>query len=538
MREGIYICVPLVIAVALRLYPYLISGLPFSVDAWQPIRNTELLLENTPIHLGDDRVFDGYNNYWPANSLFGAMVSQVTGLQPIQAMAIFLPIAGAMTIPIFYVLIRRLYNAKISFIASVIFATACTHSILTAGVTKETYASPLYILLILLFLHQTMGDHVRTLLFTIASTSLVLAHHLTAFLSIASLAAMAIGLSMDKGRKGVHPESPSLLLPSILTGITTLYLWLYAHRVLRFPFTVSDWLSAVSYQVVALALAIYLTLKPSAQTRARTALTCSMAAALTLLLTVFTMKRPIVPGAPTLPSRYLLYATPFILASPLMALGHGGIREMRGARHAATTFWLAAILGLEGYAVFGNSGFGLALAYRGVNFLLPPLAILCAAGLHRLYATVRKPRTPRLVRLAVVTALLVIVTLNSYSVYAAVSLEERYMGYFWLYKTHEYEAGAWIATTANHETVAGDVKVSYLLNGYFNVKVDVLQGLRFLTGKGSSKPPILLLVYDQMLRNGYVLHGGYSIDLPENWMERASQLNLVYSNGIANVYAG
>jgi hypothetical protein len=38
-------------AFALRLYPTILSGLPFSTDAWSPIRNTELLLERTPISL-------------------------------------------------------------------------------------------------------------------------------------------------------------------------------------------------------------------------------------------------------------------------------------------------------------------------------------------------------------------------------------------------------------------------------------------------------------------------------------------------------
>jgi hypothetical protein len=41
-----------------------------------------------------------------------------------------------------------------------------------------------------------------------------------------------------------------------------------------------------------------------------------------------------------------------------------------------------------------------------------------------------------------------------------------------------------------------------------------------------------------MLRNGYAVYGGYIVDLPENWAERASSLNHVYSNGQANVYVG
>lgn len=111
------------VALSLRLYPTLLSGMPFSTDAWAPIKNTELLIERTPIPL-NDKIFDGYNNYWPANSIFGAVISEVTSLQPIDAMAIFIPLVGATSIIIFYVIAKRLCNAKIALIASTIFGTA------------------------------------------------------------------------------------------------------------------------------------------------------------------------------------------------------------------------------------------------------------------------------------------------------------------------------------------------------------------------------------------------------------------------------
>jgi hypothetical protein len=44
--------------------------------------------------------------------------------------------------------------------------------------------------------------------------------------------------------------------------------------------------------------------------------------------------------------------------------------------------------------------------------------------------------------------------------------------------------------------------------------------------------------YGQMLRNGYVLGGSYSVDLPRNWTERLYALSLLYSNGLVSVYGG
>jgi hypothetical protein len=132
------------------------------------------------------------------------------------------------------------------------------------------------------------------------------------------------------------------------------------------------------------------------------------------------------------------------------------------------------------------------------------------------------------------TALLTITATSCYTVYASVSLQERYLGYFWLYTKPEYEAGTWIAKTVNNQTVAADAKAQFL--SYFNVSVDVSQGLKYLTGKTDSKPDILY-IYDGMVKNGYVTLASYSVDLPEDWMKRLSTLNLVYSSGNVTVYA-
>jgi hypothetical protein len=110
------------------------------------------------------------------------------------------------------------------------------------------------------------------------------------------------------------------------------------------------------------------------------------------------------------------------------------------------------------------------------------------------------------------------------------------MGYHWLYRVQEYRAGTWIAGNAMNATVAGDIKVYYLVKGYFDVDVDVLQGLRYLT-ENNQNPPEILYVYSQMLKNGYVF-GLHGVDLSENWTDKTAQLDFIYSNGLASLYAG
>jgi hypothetical protein len=204
---------------------------------------------------------------------------------------------------------------------------------------------------------------------------------------------------------------------------------------------------------------------------------------------------------------------------------------MRGERSRALLFWLSTLIGFEAYSVFGDSPLGLTLAYRVINFLCVPLIIFSAFGFQGLYEA-----CSRLLRAAAVAALMAAVALNVYSVYASISLQERYLGYFWLYRQPEYYAAAWIKDSDGSLTVAGDVKALYLLKCYFNLSVDVFQGLKYLAGNG--RKPQILFTYSQMLRNGYVMYGGCSVDLPENWINKASSLNQVYSNSLVNVYVG
>lgn len=533
MKRHIHMVLPFLIAGALRLYPYFVSRLPFSTDAWSPIRNAELLIEHTPIRL-DDGIFDGYNNYWPANSLFGAVVSQVTGLEPVQAMAIFLPLTGSIAILIFYVLVKRLYNAKISFIASIIFGTTFNHAFFTAGVTKETYANPLYFSLIFIFLHPAMSRPKRVVLFTIAAMTLAFAHHLASIITIAILSSMTVARFINNVSEGSAPNKSDFTLASILVVANALYYGLYAHAGFKFALTYADWLSAASYQILGFSLATYLISKPYiyAQAKLITGLVAA-SSAVAFLLPILAVRIPLA-DFPIMPEYCQLYVSPYFILVPFITLGCGYQRGIK--RSMAPVFWLATLMGLEAYAISSNSTLSPGLWIRIPNFLYAPLGILSATGLYRLYETVKKASQQKLIKAAVMTVILAVAAINVYTLYAAVSLQERYMGYQWLYRIQEYEAGAWIAAASESLTVAGDLKAAHLMRDYFNAEVDIVQGFRYLTENRTSRPQIMF-IYGQMMNNGYVLdcHG---VDLIENWTERTFELNLVYSNGFACLYAG
>jgi asparagine N-glycosylation enzyme membrane subunit Stt3 len=536
MKKWVCITIPLLIALVLRLYPYLVTGLPFAIDAWALIRNTELILEHTPVNL-DNQIFDGYNNYWPANSLFGAIVSEITSLPPLQAMAIFLPITGATTILIFYALVKKIYNTKIAFIASLIFAVAFTHAFFTAGVTKETYANPLYILLMLIFLHPRIEKTKQILLFTITSTTLVLTHHLTTIITIAILSSIALVRLIKATKKGLPANRRDFLLLGILGAATIIDYAAYAHKGFWLTLTYSDWLSMASYQTITFTLALYLISKPSMSSQNKIVITSLGALTLGFVFTVLLVKKPFIAGLPVMPERYLIYDSPYIIIPPLITLGYRYVHMQK--QHNALIvpmFWLAVVAALEGYAVFANSVLSIMLANRALNFLHPPLAILAAAGLYRLYKTDKKHRSRKFLKTLTVAAILFIIVLNIYSLYAAISLEEKYLGHSCKYLKQEYMAGKWITTNNANITIAGDWKISHLLKDYFQQKTDHIQALLYLNGKTGSQPQILF-IHDQMIKNGYLI--SYQVlDLPENWTEKTAQLNLIYSNGLASLYAG
>jgi hypothetical protein len=384
----------------------------------------------------------------------------------------------------------------------------------------------------LIFLHPKIKKTKQILLFTITSVTLTLTHHLTTVIAIAILSSITLARLIKTTKKGLPANKRDFLLLGILGTATIIDYAVYAHKGFKLTLTYSDWLSMASYQILAFTLALCLISKPS--TKNRTVITSLGALILGFIFTVVLIRKPFISELPVMPEYYLIYDSPYIIIPPLVTLGYGYKKQCNMI--LVPMFWLTVIAALEGYAVFANSVLTIMLANRALNFLHPPLAILVAAGLYRLYRTDKKHRSRKLLKTLTVTAILFIIVLNIYSLYAAISLEERYLGHSCLYRKQEYLAGKWIATNGANLTVSGDWKIFHLLKDYFQQKTDYIQALLYLNGKTESQPQILF-IHNQLIKNGYLIH--YQVlDLSENWMEKTTQLNLIYSNDLASLYAG
>jgi hypothetical protein len=230
----------------------------------------------------------------------------------------------------------------------------------------------------------------------------------------------------------------------------------------------------------------------------------------------------------------LLYTIPYYVAQPFVFLGFQKERGLLGK--VAPLFWLAPLAALEAFAVFSNSLSGVSFWIRTPNFICVPAAILTAVGLYWVYERTKGVHTRKLVKPTLAAVILVITVISIYGMYATVSLQDPNMGYQWVYSKQEFKAGTWITQVAGNQTITGDVKVTYLMRDYFAIATDETQGFRYLDGDISTQPNILF-TYGQMQKNGYLLaiHG---LALPENWTEKTSDMNLVYTNKLANIYAG
>ncbi|MCW4025644.1 MAG: hypothetical protein NWF01_11540 [Candidatus Bathyarchaeota archaeon] len=530
-NTAITIVLILFVTFAVRLYPTIISEMPFSTDAWPLIRNTELLLQNTPVSLSSG-LFDGYNNFWPANQLFGVVFSQILGLSPITAMALGMPIVAALAVPIFYFLVKRLTgNGDLALMATAIFSTAFPYALFMAGVTKETFASPIYLSVMLLFLLKQNWK--TTLLFTVASVALVLSHHLTAFLTIGILLGLTVASLVTKKNPQLDNSFKSnMFLLVLFSGVTCAYFVLYALPAFQFALSGSDLLSVGAYQIVGLLVVLYFALKPKRQSKKSGILGQVVGLGFVCLMLVLITATSILPNAPIIPSSYLVFALPFILATPLMVFAVTGSDKKQGSL-LFPIVWFVVLLVFGGYALFSNSISGVSYVYRTLNFLLAPLAILAAFGLYKFY------KIPKLsarvwAKAGVLVLVFSMIALSVYGVYAAVSLQESYLGYFWRYEPSEFKASEWVTQNGGNQTVASDVKVQYLIDGYFNGRVDVMAGYSYLGGDG--EPPSVLYVYDQMNQNGYVLYQSSPVTLPSNWTDKLSGYNCVYVNSEVSIY--
>jgi len=520
---------PFSLAVLLRIYPYLVYGVPYSTDSWSPIRNAEQLLAYTPTALGGNAVFDSYNIFWPANSLFGAVASLMLDVSPIKIMPLLFPVVGAVTVIVFFLVAEKISGSAVTASISALFlATAGVDAIFTAGVTKETYAEPLFMVSMLFLLWKTDARSVA--LFAITSLTLALSHHATSLLYLVVAGSIVSVDSVVLKRRGESIGRKPLLLV-IGGGITLAYFLVYADA------GFGQFAGLVNVQSVLLALA-FLTVfvapvayhavsRPSKLLLAEGGLVLSSAVAILAVGTRTTL----VPLAPAEFPTLISSAIPYVLLGALAIVGYRVIhlgKDRRAFAFVAT--WLASVLAFGFLAIFSGVPDGLSLLYRLLAYIGAPAIILASLALQRALGVTRRRG---LLKAAVVVFILVVSVSSAYQTYAASIQRESLLGGQWAYQQSDLSGARWMGANlaAGNFTLAGDSRMQHILTDYVGINVDTSSGYNYLESPETAARPAYLVTYGLMERNGYV-QSLYGVQLPGNWTMTLTQNSPVfYSNG-------
>jgi uncharacterized membrane protein len=518
---------PFAIAVLLRIYPYLVYGVPYSTDSWSPIRNAEQLLTHTPTTLGGNPVFDSYNIYWPANSVFGAVTSLVFDAPPIKIMPLLFPVVGAVTVLIFFLVAEKISgSAVVASVASLFFATAGVDAIFTAAVTKQTYAEPLFMVSILLLLWKT--DRRSGALFAITSVTLALTHHATALLLLVVAASIISVDSILLKRRGESIGRKPLLLV-VSGGVTLVYLLVYAGAGLgQFSglVTVQTALLVVAFLTIFITPVAYHAIsRPTKLLLVEGGIVLALAAGVLAIGTRVTL----ISSAPAVSPTLLFSAIPYVLLGALAVFGYRIIHVTKGRRNFVfVASWLAAVLALGFLGVFSGVPDGLPIMYRALAFIGAPAIILASLALQAMLGGTRRRG---LVRVAVVAVILLISVSSAYQTYAASIQRESLLGGQWAYQQSDLTGGQWMSANSapGKLALAADVRMQYLFTDYLGAKVNTSSGYQYLEHPSTVARPEYLVTYNLMARNGYV-SSLYGVQLPSNWTAALTQSAPVYYN--------
>ncbi len=469
------------ISIFLRVLPTFLTGEPFSTDSWPLIRDAEILREYTPVDLRSP-LFDGYNNYWPGSFLFSVVGSEVLAVRTIDFMRYLIPITSSFSIIFIYIIARRLWRSSTAAsLAALILGTSVTHVIFTSGVVKEGFAGPLYLQLILLtMVPQSLLPQV------ISSISLVITHHLTTLNALGILAFMAalhLYWNMKSGSEMDLKHLPSLLALSV---IAVSYYLLYAKEGFKYPPKLEDVIDLIIYYVLGLFISTWLLGAKSSGSSKR--FKVIILPALILALAVASTVRSPVSGLPHLDHIHLVYWLPLVLIAMMF---YPSMISIKGRERVLVTGWLLSTFSLELFSVFSGCFACSSVAYREINFLLIPIALISSAILLKRNSIMK-----------VIAVLLAVLSITSGYLAISWSLNgEDRLTYFWTYTRSEARAME-VLSSLHVKNLMGDEHDKYLAS-YYSIEVKV--GDAFELFLGIKRPHGLILIHRLMGVDGFSL---------------------------------
>ena len=531
MRQGRTLLIAAAAALALRLFPYFLTEVPFSPDAWGPIGNALTLASRTPIDLSSN-IFDGYNNYWPGNALFMVAASRILGIGVVEAGAALLPVAGALSIiPLAAAAARAVGKGHIPHVTALLMAFFFPSVMMCGGATKECYA---YGLMNTLLLLTILSLKERAELLQVFSISLVLAaglsltHHFTLLITatlLASTAALTIYLTLMRGKE-ITPTPIVIAFTVAATG--AIYNAAYGASRMPEALPLSDAVSLAAYAALFTSIGIAaarntdegINTKPISPWSVASIAVVIAVPTLTLLISLEILQP--LAFMPTVPATFSIYSLIFSGAAILALLGY---TRMEGSiSRSVLLIWAVAALAFPAYALISEPLGASDIAYRSFTFVFTVLSLIAGAafiqGKGVKYASI-------------LLTLIIVLNLGVYA--ATITGAEAHTGHFWLYRPEDLAASAFLsAMMQGNATIGTDARIGYLLRGLHRLEASVELGKEIIEGGGETDG--LLITYREMFTIGFIYHGGEVVKLPEGrWSSLTSEMSILYCDGWASI---
>ncbi|MEW5937432.1 MAG: hypothetical protein AB1665_06415 [Candidatus Thermoplasmatota archaeon] len=497
-----------VIALALRLVPYIASPYPYNVDGYPLARGAERALEEghwTVENSGSG--IEAYNAKMPGFSLLLAHLAALTGIPPLRAVQLLTPLLGLGAVLLGFALARRLTGSMIAGLGCALFLAMHGFFVyLTAAAMKEALGLPLLILLFLLY-KQRSEPRCR-MLSAIILLLLPLVHHLTALIAFLYVGMTTAAHLIQRWRSG-ELRAHIIVEEACLGPALGIFALAYYHSVsMEFYTGVSNMhdlalLSAITF--LAMVLCVILSLPALSKPwflvdvspgRISSALLFdekSLAVLICFGVLALNSRILVFQGTILTTTALLIGVLPLVPLALLAIAGYNLIRySAMQERGAVAAMALAPIVLLVFSIARGLDPFSFALAYRAVDYLDPFLALGAGVGLAFLMALAGRRWAARKawrfsMRAVTCLAFVLLLAASASLAYSG----DRLYGVRNDTDPHEFTAGVW-ASEHGLEPISTNSRLYEIYAPYFELSCDSTLPYRLREGMEASGHALVL----------------------------------------------
>ena len=536
----------------LRILPGLLYGHPFVLDSWIHTHKAEEILKTgiIPFANGD------YDSYWPMVEIYIAFLSIITGTSPYFVSTYIFPATMSVVVPLAFLLFRKILNdEQMALYGSAFIAFAGPYVFHTSGVTKETLAHPLLLagFYFWICLHESETNRLKNMIpFIIITLLLLPTHHITLLMFLLPLPLFVVLLLLDENKK-LSEKIDMFLYDVFIFVILAILFFVYYILLGTFSVLPKDPLFGGSifnesfvlnflgfYGVMALyGIFIRLNKKPPLSIRNTFPLISSITLG-TLFALLFIQIFPLI----NIDVHFLIDMLPFALLLIFSGYGFSYMRTVpsKFQKWRGFDFIIALSMSYVAFLLFalfsGRTSLNLVLLSRGTTFLIIVFAIVASAGIFYFY---RSFKVSRKMRYLILAFMVLLPLFTGYMYLDGVVMGEKYFGAGNIFSRTELDGFSWInSTLPKNVTIASDMRVNYVLSGYYSFNVNITDAENFLVNGDLNLSSDYLVITKEMKTQGFLFGVGLQwYKIPSSrfaLIDSLIWLQLVYSNNDIWVY--